>query len=191
MNHLVSINRAAITVLSFLTSPAGLLCVITVAACVETLGIALFFSGLFIEKAKEYIAAAGFAFALSSPAVVSLCVGAILSLTIMLGVLVLKLIGKDVLSKIISFAFAALAIVTYWQVLGTGAQFSFMKLLGVCLMVAVPSLIVAVCSSHLADLILTSETFRSMQSQIFRKATGQSNSFASPAKPNFQNVNLN
>ena len=191
MNHLVSINRTAITVLSFLTSPAGLLCVIAIAACVETLGIALFFSGLFIEKAKEYIAAAGFAFALSSPAIVSLVVGGVLSLTIMLGVLVLKLIGKDTLSKGISFAFAALAIVTYWQVLGNGTDFSFMKLLGVCLMVAVPSLIVAVCSSHLADLILSSDTFKTMQAQIFRKATGQSNSFAPTSKPAFHNVNLN
>lgn len=172
MKNLVEINRTAITVLSFLTSPAGLLCVIAIAASVETLGIALFFSGLFIDKAKSYIANAGFSFALTSPALVSLAIGAVLSLTIMLGVLVMKLINRARLSAFISVAFACLAVVTYWQVLNDGATFNSMKLLGVCLMVAVPSLIVSVCSSHLADMVLTSDTFRTMQAQIFKKATG-------------------
>jgi hypothetical protein len=172
MNNLVSANRWAITAIAFMTSPIGLLIVIAIAASVETAGIALFFSSLFIEKAREYMTLAGFAGGLQNPALLSLGIGAILSLVIMLGVLVLKLIGKGTLSKTISVAFALLAIVTYWQVLGTGVAFSMMKLLGVCLMVAVPSLIVAVVSSHLADLILQSDTFRTMQAQIFAKAAG-------------------
>lgn len=193
MKNLVEINKAAITVLSFMTSPAGLLCVIAISLSIETLGIAMFFSGLFIGKTKEYVEAAGFVSqtSISSSAVVSLVVGGVLSTTISLGILVLKLIGKESLSRFISFAFALLSIVTYWQALGNGIEFSIMKLLGVCLMVSVPSLIGLVCSSHLAKLILHSDTFKAMQNNIFKKATGgQSNTFAQQQK-DFQTFSVN
>jgi hypothetical protein len=170
MKSLIAINRAAITALSFLVSPAGLLSFICLCATVEGLGISLFFSGLFVEKFKSYALATGFGHQ-ELAAFVSLIAGAGLAFLMMLGVLLLKLIGKGGYSIAMSLAFALLSVVTYWIALDVSKQFSVMNLFGVCLLVLAPSSLGAIASLHLAEIILASTIFNELQKSIFQKAS--------------------
>lgn len=174
MSTIVNNNRGAIDVIAWLTLPSGLLTVIGLSSLLESIGIALFYSGLFVQKATIYASKIGVDAAVLA-GVVSFVLGLVLAILNSVGVMVLRLIGEITWSRLFALVFLGLAVFSYYNTvkMDTSTGFNYGLFMGVLFMVLVPSVLINVLSGHLALKIVGADWFAEMTAQIYERASGR------------------
>lgn len=196
MSTIVENNRAAIQAIAWLTLPSGIALIIGLSSLLESIGIAVFYSGLFVSKAQVYAGKIGFgSWATELSAVFSLLLGFTLAVLNSIGVMVLRLIGEVRWSRVFALVFMGLAIFSYYNTIkmDTATGFNYGLFLGVFFMILVPSVLINVLSAYLANQIISTVWFKEMTDQIFDRASGRKGSALSELIVNrsgkLQNVN--
>ena len=114
MSTIVQNNRAAIQAIAWLTLPSGLALIVILSSLLESIGIAVFYSGLFVSKIQVYAGKVGLGeWATWISAALSFLLGMTLAVLNSIGVMVLRLIGEVHWSRVFSLVFMGLAIFSY------------------------------------------------------------------------------
>lgn len=174
---IISNNKTAINVIAWLTLPSGILLIIGLSSLLESIGIAVFYSGLFVRKLAFMSAKIGIDAQIVA-GIISFVLGLILAILNSVGVMVLRLIGQVTWSKIFGLVFLGLAVFSYYNTIqmDTARGFNYALLFGVFFMVLVPSVLVNVLSSYLAVQIINTDWFSQMTDEIYQRASGRKQS---------------
>lgn len=161
-------NMVALYFIAFWFLPVGQITLIVAASAIEIIGIALFFSDLFVTKLSTYLSKVGWASGMQWGAIASILAGVLLASLNGVGTFVFRLIGSLRWAAVFSFAFWAVSSFTYYAMLSISRDVSLTLIIGIALMNGIPSVIISVCSNNLAVELGKMAFFKDLVSGMYK-----------------------
>jgi hypothetical protein len=164
-------NMFALYLIAFWVLPIGQITLIALAGCVESIGIALFYSDLFVSKLNMYLAKVGWSAGIGLGAGISFAIGLLLAAMQSIGVFVFRLIGSKNWATSFSVAFWAVATFAYYAMLSANRPVTATLILGIALMNGISSTLISVCSNNLAAELAKMPFFKDLVAAMYKKPT--------------------